>query len=53
MNDIVIQVENLGKLYRIGSPEDRDKTFREALLDLAQRPFAKSETLSRHPFQTM
>ena len=41
MNDIVIQVENLGKLYRIGSPEDRDKTFREALLDLAAAPFCQ------------
>lgn len=41
MNDIVIQVENLGKLYRIGSAEDRDKTFREALSDMALSPFRR------------
>jgi len=41
MNDIVIQVENLGKLYRIGSAEDRDKTFREVLSDMALTPFRR------------
>jgi len=41
MNDIVIKTENLGKLYRIGSAEDRDKTFREALSDMALTPFRR------------
>ncbi len=41
MNDIVIHVDNLGKLYRIGSADDRDKTFREALSDMALAPFRR------------
>jgi lipopolysaccharide transport system ATP-binding protein len=41
MNDIVIKAENLGKLYRIGSAEDRDKSFREALSDMALAPFRR------------
>jgi len=41
MNDIVIKAENLGKLYRIGSAEDRDKTFRETLADMAAAPFRR------------
>ena len=41
MNDIVIQVENLGKLYRIGSAEERDKTFREALVGMVAAPFRR------------
>jgi len=41
MNDVVIKAENLGKLYRIGSAEDRDKTFREAISDMAAAPFRR------------
>ncbi len=46
MNDIVIKAENLGKLYRIGSAEDRDKTFREALVGMVAAPFRRI----RHAF---
>ena len=41
MNDIVIQVENLGKLYRIGTARDRNKTLREALSDMTLAPFRR------------
>jgi lipopolysaccharide transport system ATP-binding protein len=41
MNDIVIKVENLGKLYRIGTARDRNKTLREALSDMALAPFRR------------
>ena len=41
MNDIAIQVENVGKLYRIGSAADHNKTFREALTDMVAAPFRR------------
>ncbi len=41
MNNIVIKAENLGKIYRIGSAEDREKTFREAITDMAAAPFRR------------
>ncbi|MGD1152450.1 MAG: ABC transporter ATP-binding protein [Syntrophales bacterium] len=49
MNDIVIQVENLGKLYRIGSAEDRDKTFREALVGMVAAPFRRIRNAFSRP----
>ena len=41
MNDILIKAQNLGKLYRIGSAEDRDKNFREALVGMVAAPFRR------------
>jgi lipopolysaccharide transport system ATP-binding protein len=40
MSDVAIRVENLSKLYRLGT--DRGyKTFREAIVNLAKEPFCK------------
>lgn len=39
MNDTVIKVENLGKLYRIGSARERNKTLREAITDMITAPW--------------
>ncbi len=39
MSNIVINIENLGKQYEIGSAEDRGRTFREALTDKVLNPF--------------
>lgn len=46
--DTVIKVENLSKLYRIGSRESGYRTFRETLVDAVKAPFARlGEALSR------
>lgn len=39
MNDTVIKVENLGKLYRIGSAKERNQTMREAMTDMFTAPW--------------
>jgi len=39
MNDIAIRVENLGKLYRIGSRQNGYKTLRESITNAASSPF--------------
>ena len=39
MSDSIIQVENLGKRYRIGKAEAPYKTIREAIVDAAATPF--------------
>lgn len=41
MNDVVIEVENLGKRYRIGSATERSQTFREVLTDALTHPFRR------------
>ncbi len=41
MSDIVINIENLGKQYEIGSAEDRGRTFREALTDKVLSPLRR------------
>lgn len=38
MNDIVIDVENLGKKYTIATAKDKGRTFREALTDKVLTP---------------
>ena len=43
MNDPAIRVENLGKLYRIGSARERNKTLRETLVDAAKSPFLRAQ----------
>jgi lipopolysaccharide transport system ATP-binding protein len=39
MNHPAIRVEHLGKLYRIGSARERNKTFREAVTDMIAAPW--------------
>ena len=39
MNDIVIRVENVGKIYRIGSTVEHNKTFREAMTEMILVPW--------------
>lgn len=39
MSDFAIRVESLGKLYRIGSAKERNKTFREAMIDMTAAPW--------------
>lgn len=39
MSDIAIKVEGLGKRYRIGARQDKHKTLREKLNDVALSPF--------------
>ena len=43
MNDPAIRVENLGKLYRIGSARERNRTLRETLVDAAKAPFLRAQ----------
>jgi lipopolysaccharide transport system ATP-binding protein len=40
VNEIVIQVENLSKIYRIGAPQAQYKTLREALIGAFKRPIS-------------
>ena len=40
MKDMAVQVEDLGKLYRIGVPDRQPETLREATIALAGAPFA-------------
>lgn len=49
MNDPAIRVENLGKLYRIGSKE-RYNTFRETLVHAAKAPFLRVQDAWRKGF---
>lgn len=39
MNDSAIRIENLGKLYRIGSAKEKNQTFREALTGMVTAPW--------------
>ncbi|OQW97985.1 MAG: hypothetical protein BWK74_05580 [Desulfobacteraceae bacterium A6] len=47
MNDTAIQVENLGKLYRIGSARKRNETFREAMTDMITAPWRSMKSAFR------
>lgn len=38
MNDLAIRVENLGKQYQIGLPQERYRTLRDSLVELANAP---------------
>ena len=44
MSEVVIRVENLGKLYRIGAPE-RYKAFRDTLTEAFTKPFRRLHDL--------
>jgi lipopolysaccharide transport system ATP-binding protein len=48
MSDTVIKVENLGKLYRIGSKQERYKTLRDSFADTFVSPFRKVAGLWRN-----
>jgi lipopolysaccharide transport system ATP-binding protein len=49
MNDPAIRVENLGKLYRIGSARERNKTLREAVTDMIVAPWRSIKNSFREP----
>ena len=47
MSNVAIRVENLGKLYRIGGPQERYKTLRDSIVDMATAPFRRARDLVR------
>ena len=47
MDNIAIRVENLSKQYRIGGPQARYKTIREALTEAVQAPFRRLSSVVR------
>jgi lipopolysaccharide transport system ATP-binding protein len=47
MSDIAVRVENLGKEYRIGGPQERYRTLRDSLTDALVAPFRKAGKLLR------
>jgi len=49
MSDIVIRVENLGKMYRIGTEEHRPANFWQATKQLAASPFDYLRRITRPP----
>jgi len=53
MNDVVIQVEDLGKLYRIGRARERHDTLRDAISAALRAPWSHvSRLVSRAPEQS-
>jgi lipopolysaccharide transport system ATP-binding protein len=48
MNDIAIRVENLGKLYRIGSRQNGYKTLRESITNAVSSPFRRISSIFGH-----
>lgn len=47
MGNVAIKVENLGKMYRIGGPQERYQTFRDAITRAAAAPFKRARDLLR------
>ncbi len=47
MSDVAIRVENLSKLYRIGRKQERYKTLRDTLVDVAAAPFRRIRSAFR------
>ena len=47
MVDTAIKVENLGKMYRIGGPQERYSTFRDVLSKSVTAPFRRARDLMR------
>lgn len=47
MSDIAIRVENLGKLYRIGGPQEKYTTLRDTITSAATAPIRKIRGLLR------
>ncbi|MBI4633956.1 MAG: ABC transporter ATP-binding protein [Deltaproteobacteria bacterium] len=52
MNDPAMRVENLGKRYRIGSVNERNKTFREAVTDKITAPWRSMKNVFRKQADT-
>ena len=49
MNDIAIRVENLSKLYKIGTRQERYKTLRDTLVNVATGPLRRFRSLLSAP----
>jgi len=47
MDDVAIRVEDLSKLYRIGGKQERYKTLRDTLTDVAAAPFRRLSSVIR------
>lgn len=47
MSDIAVRVENLGKMYRIGGPQEKYVTLRDTISSAAIAPFRKVRGLMR------
>jgi len=47
MGNVAIQVEGLGKLYRIGGKQERYRTLRDTLTDTLSAPFKRARSLLR------
>ncbi|HEX3053172.1 MAG TPA: ABC transporter ATP-binding protein [Aggregatilineaceae bacterium] len=47
MGDIAIRIENLGKMYRVGGPQERYHTLRDSLTDIVSAPFKRAQSLLR------
>jgi lipopolysaccharide transport system ATP-binding protein len=47
MNDVAIRIEGLGKMYRIGGPQERYRTLRDSLADAVSAPFRRARSLLR------
>lgn len=47
MSDTAIRIVDLGKQYRIGSPRQRYKTFRDTLVEVVAAPVRRAYTLAR------
>src|SRR5262245_10731337 len=49
MSQPIIQITNVGKSYRLGQPDIRNATFRDALLGMIKAPFRRLNELGRPP----
>jgi lipopolysaccharide transport system ATP-binding protein len=47
MNDPIIQIDNISKIFRIGAKERKNRTFREALVDAIAAPVRNMSELRR------
>ncbi len=47
MNDPIIQIDNISKIFRIGAKERKNRTFREALVDAIVAPVRNMSELRR------
>jgi lipopolysaccharide transport system ATP-binding protein len=47
MGNIAVKVENLGKMYRIGGPQEAYQTFRDAITKAVSAPFKRARDLLR------
>jgi lipopolysaccharide transport system ATP-binding protein len=47
VNDVAIRIEGLGKMYRIGGPQERYHTLRDTLTDAVSAPFRRARSLLR------